>query len=181
MFFRKYIAQQHDWDCSPIALINALIWMKGTWISNLSVREQAALACGTDEEGTHDEDLVQALLDSIEINDLDVDVSRFESNDWPESHREELVGYHFAKIVKLALKDSSRAVILGHREVWLKDPEWHHSIFVKSFKVLFWRFYVGINMKAGKRFSIISEKMFERILLEADSDGPVTAWVLQKK
>lgn len=180
MLFKNYITQIHDWDCSPVALINALVWLAGKPATNLNIREQAAFACNTDEEGTHDEDFIKALEDSIEVNELNVSIKRFESDDWFLTHSEDKAHEFFTGYIKTELTSDNRAVILGHREVWDKDGEWHHTVFFKTFKVLFWRFYVGANMKAGKRYSIVSEKMFDRILTEADEDGPVTAWVLDK-
>jgi len=157
--FNRYIAQENDYDCSPTALINARQFVRYNKLGYNTIA--ADMLCKTDSEGTSDEDL------------------EFAVKTWnlkPINARFIPIG---SPLVKNFI-EAGRGVILGHREIWEDEPDWHHSFWFKCIKIFKWKFYIGANVVAGTRWSFVGEKYFDRICTEGDEDGPVLAMIIPK-
>jgi len=157
----NYMKQRKDYDCSPTAVVNAYIWCNGS-ISTISkniLYKMSNNICNTKEDGTSDYKFDKALR-------------------WAGSD-----DFIVKKPKKFTVKEviehinDGGAVALSHRELWTKEGDWHHSIFIGKK----WGFFIGVNVKAGKKYFLCRKSKLEKLLTTGDNNENPEVWFLTKK
>ena len=159
----RYLTQEKEHDCSPVAVVNALEWAS----KKRTTKDQKwgfyiiALAfCKTDKDGTYDYDFDHTIRG--------MGRSYFTVRK-PRKYNTNQLTKHL---------DKGGAVILAHYEHWeKKDAEWHHSLFIKHWK----GWYLGVNVKAGKRFFVCRKELFDKMATGIVDQERPEAWLLTKK
>lgn len=160
-----YLKQKTDYDCSPIAICNALIWsgMKIWKVNALYVLIKGL--CKTDKNGTYDNEANFALRT---IN------KRYKN--FKKIKHIQYINNESIKYILSALNNQNYCIILGHLEIWENNPEWHNSFWFKNGK-----YFIGINAHQKHLYYQVDRKYFKKILKKTNNGCVSSCWILQKK
>jgi len=159
----KYMTQKKDYDCSPIAITNSCVWAKNKNINEKFIYLFANVYCNTlKNKGTFDEDFEQTLKIASNFEVCPFEVKKL------RKVNVELITKHIK---------NGGAAILSHLEIWEKDPEWHHSLWIGYSNGN----YKGINVKSGKLLFSCNRDYFDKLLKTQDNIEKPKIYLLTRK
>lgn len=174
MALPRYLIQQDDHSCSPVAVTNAILWAHNCNKYNTLckvVYTDTYKQCKTAKDGTYDSDMEKTLRWSGKVGKYNGQWHRTDSFKVrkPRKFDVELVTKH--------LTDPDKAIIMSHIEPWDDAREWHHSFWAGSRLGFYW----GYNVKPGWGFWITRKSGFEKLLNSNDGNEQAEVWLLEKQ